>query len=286
MPLLNNNRAVSASPIRGAGLGLRTPHYRYIEEHKPDVPWFEVLIDNYIADGGLPLYHLEQIRKDYPVTFHGVSMSLGSTDPLNMKYLKRLKQRCKEFAPTHISDHLCWTSFGGQHAHELLPLPYTDEAIQHVIDRIRVVQDFLGQQILIENVSSYLSYNHSVMKEWEFLSAIADEADCLILLDVNNIYVSACNHHENAIDYLNHIPIHKVKEIHLAGYEDMGSHLLDTHGQAVHPPVWRLYQQTLNRFGCVPTLIEWDNNIPEFEVLLAEAQQANHYMMAQHNDVA
>jgi uncharacterized protein (UPF0276 family) len=267
-----------AGPIQGIGLGLRTPHYTYIEQQRPDVSWFEVLIDNYLAPGGLPLDHLETIRQDYPMTFHGVGMSLGSTDPLNRVYLEKLKQRITEFSPAWVSDHLCWTSVGGHYSHELMPIPYTDEAVRLLITKIQQVQDFLGQRILIENVSSYLNYVESAMQEWEFLSVIAAEADCDILLDINNIYVSAVNHGQDAKSYLQAVPPERVREMHLAGYEDMGTHLLDTHGEPVHEAVWELYRSALQRFAQVPTLIEWDNNIPDFEILMAEGEKAGALM--------
>jgi uncharacterized protein (UPF0276 family) len=272
--------------IQGVGLGLRTPHYSTIENNKPNVAWFEALIDNYIAPGGIPLLHLERIRQDYAVTFHSVGMSLGSTDPLNWQYLKQLKQRIQQFSPAWISDHLCWTSVGGRYSHELMPMPYTDEAIRLLISRIQQVQDFLQQRILIENVSSYLRYAASAMQEWDFLSAIASEADCDILLDINNIYVSACNHGIDADKYLSSVPTERVREMHLAGYEDMGTHLLDTHGEPVHDAVWELYYQALLRFGPIPTLVEWDNNIPAFSRLLAEGEKAKSMMRRVCDEVA
>ncbi|VAW91145.1 Uncharacterized protein conserved in bacteria, NMA0228-like [hydrothermal vent metagenome] len=261
--------------IQKTGVGLRAPHFQHIMEHKPDIPWFEILIDNYLG-GGPALYQLEQICNNYPISFHGVGMSLGSTDKLNTNYLKKLKQRISDFEPVHISDHLCWASFAGHYAHDLLPLPYVTQAISTVVDHVKQVQDYLGQQILIENVSSYLSYKQSVMEEWEFLVSVAEQADCNILLDINNIHVSAYNHNIDAQAYLDAVPVERVKEFHLAGYEDMQSHLLDTHGEAVHAPVWDLYQKALLRFGAIPTLIEWDNNIPEFSVLSAEADKADY----------
>ena len=272
--------------IQGVGLGLRTPHYSTIENNKPNVAWFEVLIDNYMAAGGTPLLHLERIRQDYAVTFHGVGMSLGSTDPLSWQYLKQLKQRIQQFSPAWVSDHLCWTSVGGRYSHELMPMPYTDEAIRLMIVRIQQVQDFLQQRILIENVSSYLRYAVSAMQEWDFLVTIATEADCDILLDINNIYVSARNHGIDAEHYLSSVPPARVREMHLAGYEDMGTHLLDTHGEPVHDAVWELYNQALLKFGPVPTLVEWDNNIPAFSRLQAEGEKARKMMSRVCDEVA
>jgi uncharacterized protein (UPF0276 family) len=284
-PIPNTQFGTTNRSIQNTGVGLRAPHFQYIMENKPDIPWFEILIDNYLG-GGPAVYQLEQIRQNYPITFHGVGMSLGSTDKLNMGYLKKLKQRIIDFEPIHISDHLCWTSFGGHYAHDLLPLPYVTQSIKTVVEHVKQVQDFLGQRILIENVSSYLSYKQSVMSEWEFLVTVAEQADCNILLDINNIAVSAFNHKLNAETYLNAVPVERVKEFHLAGYEDMKTHLLDTHGEAVHQPVWELYKKALQRFGAVPTLIEWDNNIPKFSVLSAEADRANHYRQKLHENVA
>jgi len=276
MQIPSSNLDRFSRSIRNTGVGLRAPHFQHIMEFKPEIPWFEILIDNYLG-GGPALYQLEQICDHYPITFHGVGLSLGSTDELNKSYLKILKQRINDFKPVHISDHLCWTSIGGHYTHDLLPLPYVTQSITTVVKHIKQVQDYLGQRILIENVSSYLSYKQSVMEEWEFLVTVAEQADCDILLDINNIYVSARNHNINAELYLNAVPVERVKEFHLAGYEDKQTHLLDTHGEPVHPPVWELYKKALNRFGSIPTLIEWDNDIPEFSVLSAEADKANRY---------
>lgn len=266
-------------PLQNTGVGLRAPHFQHILTHQPDIPWFEVLIDNYLG-GGPALYQLEQISNHYPLTFHGVGMSLGSSDKPNMDYLNKLRQRIQEFKPILVSDHLCWSSFAGQYAHDLLPLPYVNQAIETVVNNIKCIQDFLGRKILIENVSSYLTYKQSVMQEWEFLVCVSEQADCDILLDINNIYVSAMNHNIDAQEYLDAVPVECVKEMHLAGYEDVQTHLLDTHGEAVHSPVWQLYESALARFGKVPTLIEWDNNIPDFSVLQDEANKANQYIEA------
>ncbi|VAW92443.1 Uncharacterized protein conserved in bacteria, NMA0228-like [hydrothermal vent metagenome] len=261
--------------ISGVGVGLRANHFKYIDKNRPNIPWFEVLIDNYMMDAGSSLHYLAKAAEAYPLTFHGVGMSLGSTDKLNIGYLSTLKDLIKKFRPVYVSDHLCWTSVNGYHSHDLLPLPYTDEAVQLLIKHIQQTQDFLEQRILIENVSSYLTFKDSAMQEWEFLTVVAEEADCDILLDINNIYVSAANHNIDAMVYLKHIPVERVKEMHLAGYTDMGTHLLDTHGEAVHEPVWELYEKALNKFGGIPTLIEWDNDIPEFPVLEVEAIKAS-----------
>jgi len=276
--------APNPDPLHGVGVGLRTPHFPVVLGDRPDIPWFEALIDNYMGDGGLPVKNLERVRNDYPVTFHGVGMSIGSSDPLNMDYLKRLKSLVDRFEPARISDHLCWVSVEGDYLHDLLPLPYIEEATRHVIERIQQVQDFLGRRILIENVSSYMNYKISEMQEWEFIQHIVEKSGCDILLDINNVHVSASNHNFDANDFLKGILVDRVKEFHLAGYEDKGTHLLDTHGEPVHDPVWTLYEQALERFGPVPTLIEWDNNLPTFEILHAEAKKAEQRMkrLSQH----
>ncbi len=266
-----------AAPIRGVGLGLRPTHYAIVLSERPPVPWFEVLIDNYLSPSP-ELEQLERVRQDYPLTFHGVGMSLGSSDPIDWDYLRRLKGLIRRFEPQHVSDHLCWTSVNGHYLHELMPLPYVDAAVRHVSERIERVQDFLGERILVENVSTYLEYQASELTEWEFLNRIAEACDCDVLLDVNNIFVSASNHGFDPNTYLESIPSERVREIHLAGYEDQGTHLLDTHGEAVHEPVWRLYRTAIERLGPVPTLIERDNNIPPFEDLHTEALQAQRIM--------
>jgi hypothetical protein len=265
-------------PIQGAGIGLRPLHLDKILEERPDVAWFEVLADNYLGAGSAPQRRVERIRRDHPVTLHSVGLSLGSTDPLDARYLRRIKDLIERFDPAWYSDHLCWISVDGDYVHDLLPLPYTEEAARHVAGRIRQVQDVLGRRILVENVSSYLAYEASVLKEWEFLRLVAEEADCDLLLDVNNVYVSARNHGFDPRRYLAAIPPERVRELHLAGYDDRGTHLLDTHGSPVHAPVWGLYEAALARFGPVPTLLEWDTDIPGLEVLQAEAAKAAHFL--------
>jgi len=258
----------------GFGLGLRTDHYDYVLENKPPIDWFEVLTENYMVDGGKPKYYLHAIREHYPVVMHGVSMSIGSTAPLNMDYLKQLKVLANEIQPKWISDHLCWTGLEKTNSHDLLPLPYNEESIQHVADRISQVQDYLGQQILLENLSSYLTYKNSVMEEYEFYNEIIERADCLMLLDVNNIYVSSRNHNFNAIDYLDSINPKRVRQIHLAGHTDYGDYVIDTHDHDVTDSVWDLYAEAVKRFGLVSTMIERDDKIPAFPELYAELQQA------------
>jgi uncharacterized protein (UPF0276 family) len=224
--------------------------------------------------GGRPLVVLEKARMLAPVVLHGVSLSLGSTDPLNQAYLSELRALAQRIQPAWISDHLCWGSVGGHYAHDLLPLPYTEEALSHVVERVQVVQEHLGRQILIENVSSYLTYTHSSLTEWEFLAEIAQRANCGILLDVNNVYVSATNHGFDPYTYISALPVNHVCQIHLAGHSNYGSYLLDTHDGPVIPPVWELYRFAVQRFGRVSTLIEWDDKIPEFDEVCAEAERA------------
>lgn len=266
------------TPPLGVGIGLRTVHYGHILKNRPKVPWFEIISENYMGtsagSGGRPIHILEQIRKDYPVVMHGVSLSIGSADSVDKTYLSQLKSLANRVEPMWMSDHLCWTGVQGQNLHDLLPLPYTQETIDHLVKRIQQVQDILGRRLLLENVSSYVSFEHSEMTEWECLAEVARKADCYVLLDVNNIYVSAVNHKFSGEDFINGIPVDRVKQFHLAGYSDMGTHLIDTHDHHVSDPVWRLYEKAVRRFGAVPTLIEWDDKIPEFPVLQREAKRA------------
>jgi uncharacterized protein (UPF0276 family) len=264
----------SRFPFLGYGVGLRRPHYGLVLDTRPAMDWFEVISENFMVPGGRPRHILERTRADYPVVLHGVSLSIGSTDPLNLDYVHELGELVRSIEPPWVSDHLCWTGVLGRNTHDLLPLPYTEEAIGHVADRIARVQDALGRQMLIENVSSYLTYTHSTMPEWEFLSAVAARADCGILLDVNNIYVSAHNHGFAAADYLAGVPTDRVAQFHLAGFSDRTTFLHDTHDHPVADPVWELYAAAVRRFGALSTLIEWDDHIPAFERLCAEAERA------------
>ncbi len=254
----------------GFGLGLRTDHFQYVVDEQPDVDWFEITSENFMVAGGKPRYYLRTIGEHYPLVMHGVSLSIGSTDPLDYDYLSRLKQLADEVQPAWISDHLCWNSVDHINSHDLLPLPYNDDAVSHVVERVQQVQDYLDRQILLENVSSYLSYNSSEMEEWEFLSEIAQRADCKILLDINNIYVSSRNHGFAAEDYLQAIDPDRVQQFHLAGHSDYGHYLIDTHDHDIVDPVWDLYRLALRRFGRVSTMIERDDHIPPFEDLYAE----------------
>ena len=264
-----------SSPIpAGVGIGLRTPHYRELLDTLPPIGWFEVHSENYFGDGGQPLFFLEKFRSHYPLSLHGVGLSLGSTDPLNATHLKKLKSVADRFEPGLVSDHLCWSSVGGQFLNDLLPLPYTEEALSHVVTRISEAQDYLCRTIAVENVSSYLQYKHSTIPEWEFVAEVSRRAGCGILLDVNNIYVSAQNHRFDPITYIDAIPIDAVEEIHLAGFDSNGECLIDTHGKPVFDAVWPLYAHAIERIGPTPTLIEWDSDIPTLDVLLAEAWKA------------
>ena len=268
-PLLVDN-----FPYIGHGVGLRPPHYGRILDGSAAADWFEVISENFMIRGGRPLIVLEKAREQGPIVLHGVSLNLGGTDPLRASYFAELAGLIRRFEPAWVSDHLCWGSIGGHYAHDLLPLPYTEEALELTAARIRQVQERLGRQILIENVSSYLTYRHSAMTEWEFLAGVAERADCGILLDVNNIYVSAMNHGFSAAEYVAAIPPERVGQIHLAGHSDAGTHLVDTHDHPVPEPVWALLHQALQRCGQVSTLVEWDDRIPEFEELAAQAERA------------
>jgi len=261
-------------PSLGFGLGLRVDHYEAILSGRPPVEWFEALTENYLVPGGKPLDYLTRIRERYPVALHGVSLSIGSTHPLDREYLAKLKALAARIEPEWISDHLCWTGVGGKNAHDLLPLPYTEEALANVVGRVRAVQDCLGRRILLENVSSYVTFRDSPLTEWEFLRAVAEQADCLILLDVNNIYVSSVNHEFDPHDYLNAIPVERVQQFHIAGHENHGDYLIDTHDHPVPDPVWSLYDAAVRRFGSVSTMIERDANIPPLEDLCAELETA------------
>jgi uncharacterized protein (UPF0276 family) len=261
-------------PFLGFGVGLRRDHYDLVLAEKPPVDWFEVISENFMVAGGRPLQVLESVRENYPVVLHGVSLSIGSTDPLNREYLTELKALTRLFKPAWVSDHLCWTSVDGHNLHDLLPLPYTDAVVRHVATRIRQVQDILERPILIENVSTYMRFVESGMSEWEFLNAVAEEADCGILLDVNNIFVNAFNHRFDPKQYISSISVERVVQFHLAGHSDYDAYLLDTHDHPIRPEVWSLYEFAVRRFGAVSTLIEWDGNIPEFSVLRAAANKA------------
>jgi uncharacterized protein (UPF0276 family) len=254
----------------GFGLGLRTQHYADFLESKQPLDWLEIITDNYLIDGGKPLAMLDAIRRDYPVAMHGVAMSIGAAQGVDLPYLQRVKALADRIEPLWVSDHLCWTGPGPEQLHDLYPLPYTDESARHVIAQIRKAQDVLGRRLVLENVSSYIRYRHDSASEWQFLAHIAQEADCLLLVDVNNIYVSSVNHGFDPLTYLHALPAHRVQQIHLAGHSDNGDHIIDTHDHPVAQPVWDLYAQACQRFGAVAAMIERDDHIPPLAELLDE----------------
>ena len=266
--------AQRAWPALGCGVGLRTEHYDLITRERPSTDWFEAISENFMDSGGRPLQVLETVRQRYPVALHGVSLSIGSCDPLNGPYLKRLKTLADRIDPAILSDHLCWTGVEGENLHDLLPLPFTEEAAAHVAARVLKIQDFLGRRILLENVSAYVTYQHSTLPEWEFLAAVAEKADCGILLDLNNIYVNSVNHRFDPLEYLRGIPGERIGQFHLAGHTSQGPFLFDTHNRPVIDAVWDLYRDALKRWGPVSTLIEWDDDIPPFSYLADEADRA------------
>jgi hypothetical protein len=261
-------------PHLGHGVGLRPPHYPRLWDGTARPDWFEAISENYLLPGGRPLAALERARALAPVVLHGVSLSLGSTDPLDERYLGALGALAERIEPAWISDHLCWSSVGGRYAHDLLPLPCTEEALDWVVERVGRVQERLGRPILVENVSSYLGFAASALPEWEFLAALAERSGCGLLLDVNNVYVSARNHGFDPAAYLAGLPAGAVGQIHLAGHQDRGRYLFDTHDGPVSEPVWALYRQAVARFGPVATLVEWDDRVPDWETLAAQAERA------------
>ncbi len=278
------SRINSDIPVR-AGIGLRAPHFETVLEQLPDVAWFEAHSENYFGlahgdrVGGKPLYYLERIREHYPLSLHGVGLSLGSVDPLNRPHLKQLKNLIDVIEPGLVSEHLSWSSVNGRYFNDLLPMPYTEEALAHMVNRVSATQDLLGRQILIENASSYLEFSASTIPEWEFVVALAQQADCKLLLDVNNIYVNAMNHMFDPLLFLQSVPAELVQEIHLAGHTtktfEEGVLRIDTHDQLVCDAVWSLYGAAVSRFADAPALIEWDSNLPPLAVLLEEAQRAD-----------
>jgi len=260
--------------IEGFGLGLRPEHYADFLQPQHAVDWLEILTDNYLVPGGKPLYYLERIRRDYPLVMHGVAMNIGSVDALDFDYLRSVKMLADNIETQWISDHLCWTGVNGARLHDLLPLPYTDEAVKHVSARILQVQDFLGRRLVVENVSTYLCAStpgtSADMSEAEFLCAIAETADCDLLVDINNIYVSARNNGFDALTYLQKLPAQRIRQLHLAGHSDFGDQCIDTHDHPVCSDVWNLYTRALQAWGPVPTMIERDDNIPALHELLDE----------------
>jgi uncharacterized protein (UPF0276 family) len=269
---------MSDNALKGFGLGLRPQYFPDIlapsEGRVPGIDWFEIISENFMAVGGMPWRNLMKVRERYPMAMHGVSLSIGATEPLDRDYLRNLKVLADKIEPAMISDHLCWTGVHGINLHDLLPLPLTEETLEHVAGRVRQVQDALGRQIALENASTYVTFTDDAMTEWDFLAALCERADCGLLLDVNNVFVSAFNHGFDAQAYLAGIPTHRVRQIHLAGHENNGDHIIDTHDAPVVDPVWALYGDTIRRFGPVPTMIERDANIPPLAELIAELGEA------------
>jgi len=267
------------TPLTGFGLGLRTEHYADFAHPGSDTPaqprvdWLEVISENYMVPGGKPLQHLDRIRRDHPMVMHGVSMSIGSTDPLDLAYLRELKALADRVEPAWMSDHLCWTGVDHHNLHDLLPMPYTEAALRHLVPRVQQVQDLLGRRLLLENVSSYVSFAGDEMTEWEFIAELLRRADCELLLDVNNVYVSSRNHGFDPTRFIDAMPPERVRQIHLAGHEDHGDYLIDTHDHPVCDAVWSLYGHTVRRLGAVPTMIERDDHIPPLAELLAELDE-------------
>lgn len=264
-------------PNLGIGVGLRIPHYDDIFTLKPNIDWFEIISENFMVDGGKPIENLEAILDRYPVVQHGVSLAIGSPDPLDFNYLKKLKALTKKTKTPWLSDHLCWGRLPGAHYHDLLPLPYTKEVIQYVSERARIVQDYLEIPFALENLSSYVAYKHDEMTEWDFYGTIVENAGIYMMLDVNNIYVSSRNHGFDPKDYYNNIPLNRVLQIHLAGHTDHGAYVLDTHDNYVRDEVWKLYGEIYPRTGGVSTLLEWDDHFLSFQDTWNEALKAKTY---------
>lgn len=261
-------------PWLGFGLGLRPPHFQDVLDGAEGVDWFEILSENFMVAGGKPRYYLERVRADYPIVMHGVSMNIGSTDPLDMDYLARLRELMQSIEPAWLSDHLCWTGAGGQSSHDLLPLPLTDAVLNHLLDRIDRVQNYLGRPLVLENASTYLAFAGDEYLEQDFLNQLSRQSGCRLLLDINNIYVSSRNHGFDANAYLDEIDTQAVVQFHLAGHSDYGDYVIDTHDHPIVDPVWALFERAVRRFGPVSTMIERDDHIPPFAELVAELHQA------------
>jgi len=261
-------------PYLGYGLGLRTEHFDEILKHQPQVDWFEIISENFVDTEGYPKFVIQKIAEQYPIVMHGVSLSIGSTDPINFDYLKKIKKLATEIDAKWVSDHLCWTGILSKNAHDLLPLPLTEESLLHVVNRIKQVQDFLERPLVLENPSSYVQFQEDSFTEYEFISEMANASDCRLLLDLNNVYVSSFNHNYDALTYIKSLPLDKVVQFHLAGHTHKGTHIIDTHDNHVVDDVWDLYKETIQYTGQVSTLLEWDANIPDLTVLQAEVLKA------------
>ena len=273
-------------PDLGIGVGLRTVHFSHVLGQEPDVDWFEALSENYLDTHGRPRYVLEKVAERYPVVLHGVSMSIGGSDPLDFDYLRKLKSLAKTVKAKWISDHLCWTGVSGRNVHDLLPMPYNAETLRHTAERVRIVSDYLETPLVVENPSSYVEFTSSTMTEWDFLARLAEEADCGLLLDVNNVYVSSFNHGFDPNVYIDTMPADRVTQYHLAGHSNFGTHIIDTHNDYVIDEVWALYARGVQRTGNVATLLEWDADIPDFPTVHAEARKAAAYRESVELEVA
>jgi uncharacterized protein (UPF0276 family) len=262
----------------GLGVGLRSVHFPYILKEQPRVDWFEIISENFMDSLGRPRHVLNQVAERYPVVMHGVSLSIGSTDPLNFEYLHKLRRLAKEVNARWVSDHLCWTGVLGKNTHDLLPVPLNEQTLKHVVARVKTVQEVLERPLILENPSSYVTFADSTMSEWEFLTAMAEQADCGLLLDVNNVYVSSVNHDFDPVEYVRSVPHRRVVQCHLAGHTDCGTYRIDTHDGEVINPVWELYRLAHQLTGGMSTLLEWDAKIPEFPVVHAEVLKARDFM--------
>ena len=265
-------------PYLGLGVGLRSAHYGYLRSNDPAVDWFEVIPENVMDSYGLARHVLERIGARYPVVLHGLSLSVGSTDPLDFDYLARLSDLAAEVDAVWLSDHVCWTAVDGVNTHELIPIPFTEKCLAHVVARIRAAQDFLERRLVLENPSSYVTFTGSTMSEAEFLTRMADDADCGLLVDINNVYVSAANHEFDPVEYLRSLPHSRIVQVHLAGHDDRGTHIVDSHDRPVADPVWDLYELAVQLTGPVSTLLEWDDNLPPFPEVVAELMKARRYV--------
>lgn len=261
-------------PDLGFGLGLRSEHFDHVTRYWPRVDWFEVISENYIDTEGRPRAFLDRVREHYPIVLHGVSLSIGSTDPLNLEFIRKLRDLADRIETPWLGDHVCWTGVAGKNGHDLYPIPYNAESLAHLVDRIQRVQDVLGRPLVLENPSTYVTFRSSTMHEADFLGEMAERADCALLLDVNNIYVTCRNHDLDAHDYLRRVPLDRVVQVHLAGHTDRGTHCIDTHDHTVIDPVWDLYAEVQRRAGPIATLLEWDDHIPDFPVVFAELEKA------------
>lgn len=272
-------------PDLGFGIGLRTVHFPHILSERPSIDWFEILSENFMDTGGRPAYVLDQVAERYPVVMHGVSMSVGSTDPVNFDYLRKLKELARRTKARWVSDHLCWTGVSGLNTHDLLPMPYTDESLRHVAERVRIIMDFLERPVFLENPSTYIEFSESTWSEWDFLTELSTRSGCGLLLDVNNVYVSSFNHGFDPFEYVENIPAGRVVQIHLAGHTHKGTHILDTHSDHVVDEVWQLYRRVYQRMGGISTLLEWDEAIPSFDTVHLEALKARDYRTTSHVEV-